>query len=187
MALAALTGAVKLSFSYLASLAALSSGISFAAPSVQNTVNASRSISFGGNVAGGANSVVNTIVTIAASGTATLNLQSLTDVINGASVWVRLKTFVFWLLGTTDDSVNGTTCSSVSIGNAGSNGCPLDMGAIANTRTLTTNSGYGDWTAYGTNSAAGITVSASVKNVLITNNDSVNAAAVLFLGFGATS
>ena len=184
MAFDALTGYAQVGFNWTAQKNGPTSSISFPATVNQNTINAKSSVVLGDNVANGANELACWIQTITASGTATIDLTSLTDILNFTGVaLVRLKSFAFWLLGTADDATNGTACSSISIGNAGSNGNALDMGAVANTRTLLN----GDWTAYGTRQAAGKTVDSTHKNVLITNNDGSNAAAVLIALFGATS
>lgn len=184
MALSGLTGFMQLQFSYNALINGPSSGITINPQAVQNTITAKRSVVLGGNVANGANEGALAILTIAPSGTATINLQTLTDFMNVASVvLIRLKSFFFWLLGTGDDSVNGTVCTGVTIGNAGSNANQLDMGAVTHTRLLTN----GDWTAYGTGSAAGLTVSGTHLNILITNTDGTNAAGLMYGLFGATT
>ena len=79
------------------------------------------------------------------------------------------------LLNAVQDSVNGTACTGVTVGAAGSN--PNLM--FLNSTTPTFGLLNGDVIAYGTTTAAGITVSSSHCNVLITNTDSGHGAAVL--------
>lgn len=187
MALSTLTGYIQMVWNYVAGNAGLSSGINLAAPGLGNTVSAKQSFTFGHATANAADETIMLIVTIAASGTATINLYSTTDVMGNATILVRIKSFFFWLLGTLDDSLNGTACSSVVIGAAVSAANTLELGGTGPTRTLQTNSGVGDKSIFISGNAAGITVSNSLKNVLITNEDGVNGAAVMFGGFGSIS
>src|SRR4051794_11020707 len=72
--------------------------------------------------AGGGDTMVSFIQSVAASGTATIDLSSVTDVINqAAQAFVRLKYIEFRLLSATDDTTNGTAATSVTIGNAATN------------------------------------------------------------------
>src|SRR6185312_8003502 len=106
---------------YNASFNGPSSGLNFPPISLNNTINAKASHTLGSGVNGINEEAVN-ILTIAASGSATLNLQSLTDVLGVASVVLtKLKKYLFWLLTAQDDSVNGTPCSSVVIQGGASN------------------------------------------------------------------
>jgi hypothetical protein len=177
------TGYLSCGISWNATKNGPNSGINFPPTSNANSLNQKVSFVTGGNVPGGINEVATNILIITAGGSATINLQALTDVINqSAVVLVRLKGFAFQLLGTAEDSVNGTACSGVTIGNAPTNGNMLELGAVTHTRKLQN----GDWNAHASRQAAGLVVSATALNVLITNNDSVNPAAVLYALYGAT-
>lgn len=145
--------------------------------------NPKKNIAFktGTTTSGQIDELYSTILSIAASGTQTLNLQSLLDVIGQTTNLVRIKGVLFQLLSTTDDSVNGTACSGVTVGNAGSDPNPMFLGGGTMTFVLSN----GDALGWQTPSANGLTVSSTVKNVLITNNDSVNAAAVQVTILGA--
>lgn len=184
MALDALTASLQTSFAYNAQKNGPSSGLNFPPNGLQNSINIKTAYTVGGNLAGAINEVVAEILSIAASGSATINLQSLTDVLNlGTVVLVRLKEYLFVLLNATQDSINGTACTQVTIGNAGTNPNPLDFGAATNTKLLTN----GDQCSYATASAGGITVSGTALNVLVTNNDASHAAALLACFGGATT
>ena len=184
MAFDGFSGFLNFQFNYAPSKNGPSSGITFPANGLSNTLTKKISYVLGGNVAGGVNEVALNIVTIAASGNTTLDLTSLTDVLGFASVaLVRVKAFFFWLLSAADDSVNGTACSGVTVGNAATNANLLNMGGTTPTFTL----GNGEVWAWGTGKAAGLTVDATHKNVLITNNDGAVAAAVLYGFAGATT
>lgn len=186
--LSTLSGSMKFQFNYNVGVNGPSSSISFPQTSNNNTITASTTYLLGGNVLSGINEVAVVIQAVAASGTATINLNALTDVVGLAAVLVRLKSYLFWLLTAADDATNGTSCSSVTVGAAVSNPCTLGMGGTSPTFTLNGGSaGTGDKWGYCTGQAGGITVSGTVKNVLITNNDSVNAAAVLCAFGGATT
>lgn len=138
---------------------------------------------------GGADEIVSFLQTIAAGGSAVLDLQSITNILQQSGIaLVRLKGYKIRLLtsGNTGavDSVNGTLCSSISVGNAPSNGNPLEMDAVANTYTIKNGGSHQHFDP----SAAGfIAVTPSSKNVLITNNDGSVAAAVQVTLIGATT
>ncbi len=184
MALSSLTGNALMSLKWNAQQNLPSSG--FNLPPVGNTSAFNKNISYstGGNVANGANEFCGFFQTVAPSGTATINLQNLTDILQYPSIaLVRMKSILLWLLAVADDSTNGTACSSVTIGNAASNANPLFMTVATSTFPL----GNGDAICYATGSAAGITVDASHLNIKIANNDVAVAACVLVGIFGATS
>ena len=159
---------------------------SLSLPSTQNSGQTTKKISFvtGGNIARGANEFASFFNTITAGGSLTINLQSLTDILGFTGiVLLRVKGYRLWLLSVADDATNGTVASSVTIGNAGANPFPFELGAGSQTRTLQN----GDSISYETGSAAGLAVSAGALNVKIQNNDGGNAACVLFDIFGATT
>jgi hypothetical protein len=138
----------------------------------------------------GANELYSAVIQIAASGTATINVQSFTDVLGqtgAASAMARLKTMKMWLLGTgqtsPDGSVSGTACSGITVGNAGSNPHPMFLTVAATTFTLNNASSI----SWDDGSANGVPASATVKNILITNLDASNAANVVLTIGGGTS
>ena len=139
----------------------------------------------GTNVANQINEIYSAILSIAASGTSTINVQSLADIWGNTGVsLVRIKGLLFQLLSTAQDPINGTVCSGVTIGQAGSN--PFLMFLTGTTPGMVL--GNGEAIGWATPLAAGNTsISGSAKNILITNNDSVNAAAVQVSILGANA
>ena len=138
---------------------------------------------------GGADELVSFLQVIAPGGTATINLQSVTNIMQQAGVALaRLKGYKIRLLAASGkgavDSVNGTACSSISVGNAPSNGNTLELGAAA--QTFTVRSG-GSHQHFDPSAAGFVTVSPTTKSVLITNNDGDVAAAVQVTLVGATT
>ena len=138
---------------------------------------------------GGADEIVSFLQTIAASGSVTINLQSIMNILQQSGIaLVRLKGYKIRLLTSGSngavDSVNGTLCSSITVGNAASNGNPLEMDAVADTYTIKNGGSHQHFDP----SAIGfVAVSPSSKNVLITNNDAGVAAAVQVTLIGATT
>jgi hypothetical protein len=127
------------------------------------------------------NEVASKIFDISASGTVTVNLQSLLDVLGQTVVLVRVKGLLFQLLSSADDAENGTACTGVTIGNAGSHPFLGFLGGTTPTITL----GNGEALGWLTPSANGDAVSSTVCNILITNNDATNPAAVQVTVLGA--
>lgn len=124
--------------------------------------------------AGGANQLGSFITTVAGSGAATVSLNSYTDILQrSGTLIVRLKGYIIRLLSVVDDSVNGTACTSITVGGAASNACPLEMGA----GSFTFNVKNGGVHAHTDDSAEGmVAVSAGACNVKFLNNDTVGAA-----------
>jgi hypothetical protein len=118
---------------------------------------------------------------IIASGTATINLQSLVDVVGQTTTLVRVKGLLFQLLSSTDDPTKGTNCSGVTIGNAGTHPFVGFLGGTSQTFTL----GNGEALGWLSPSANGLAVTSTAENILITNNDGSNAAAVQITILGA--
>lgn len=131
-------------------------------------------------VAGGGDQFISYILTIAASGTSTVDLTALTNILQQSATLARIKGVVLRLLSTTDDATNGTNCSNVTIGNAASNAQKLFLDAATDTFTMKN----GGCLSYADPSAAGFVVDASNKNLKIVNNDSSNAAAFQLTVFG---
>ena len=124
---------------------------------------------------GGSDQMISKIYTATASGTASIDLTTFTDVLErSAGSFARIKYIEFWLLSTTDDTTNGTACSSVSIGNAASNANVLYMGGATETTKLYN----GDIICYASRKAAGLTVDSTHKAILVTNNDGAVAMAL---------
>jgi hypothetical protein len=147
--------------------------------------NPKKNIAFktGTTTSGQINEVASAIFTIAGSGTHTVDLQSLLDVLGQTVVLVRVKGLLFQLLSTADDSVNGTACSGVTIGAAGSDPFVGFLGGTNPTLTL----GNGEALGWLSPSANGLPITSSTENVLITNNDGTNPAAVQVTVLGADS
>jgi hypothetical protein len=135
----------------------------------------------GTNTANQVDELSSKIYSVAAGGTANIDLTALLDVLGNTVSLVRVKGLLFQLLSTADDATNGTACSGVTIGNAGSNAFQMFLGAQAHTIVL----GNGEAAAWLSPSAGGLTVNGTHKIVLITNNDVVNPAAVQVTVLGA--
>lgn len=138
---------------------------------------------------GGADELVSFLQTIAPGGSATIDLQSITNILQQTGVaLVRLKGYKIRLLssGTVGavDSVNGTLCSSVTVGNAGSAPNPLEL-EDATYRYRIKNGGSHQH--FDPSAAGFVAVSPSSRNILITNNDGSVAAAVQVTVVGATT
>lgn len=135
-----------------------------------------------GTTAGGQiDELASQIFNVTASGTVTVNLQSLLDVLGATVSLVRIKGLLFQLLSPADDAANGTACTGVTIGNAGSDPNQMFLGATTHTILL----GNGEAVAWLSPSANGLAVSSGAKNILITNDDGTNAAAVQVTVLGA--
>lgn len=135
------------------------------------------------NAAGGGNEVVSFIQSIAAGGDVTLDLEAVANIFGTTVDLVRLKGVLIRLLSTTDDSTNGTAASSVTIGNATANQQTLWMDAATDTFTLKN----GEFIAWATSQAAGLTVDATHSDLKIVNNDGAVIAKVQITLFGATN
>jgi hypothetical protein len=124
------------------------------------------------NAAGGADLCAEFIVSVAGGGTATIDLQSVTDLLQtAAQSFARIKSIRFHLLSSTldagDDATNGTACSSVTIGDAATNANAMFLGAQDQTVTLPNGADI----EYRDPGATGITVDGTHSDILITNND----------------
>ena len=135
------------------------------------------------NALGGADEYFNYLITISASGTANIDLTSLIDILQTSGIALaRLKAFQFQLLSLTDDPVNGTICTEITIGNAASNAQPLNIGATGTYQVFT----GGSW-SYFDQTAGGFVVDSTHKIIKIVNNDSSHVAAVRLQLTGGTS
>ncbi len=85
------------------------------------------------NALGGADEYFNFLLTISGGASATLDLTTMTNVLQQTSVSiVRVKAYQFQLLDVADDATNGTACSGITYGAMGTavaNSCQLDLGA----------------------------------------------------------
>lgn len=137
------------------------------------------------NAAGGADQLLSQTISIAASGTNTIDLTAFTDILQRATQsFARVKYIEFWLMTAADDTATpGTAASQVTIGAAGSNPFVMELGGTTPTKILKN----GDFCVYGTRSAAGLTVSGTNKNILITNNDASLTAVVRVTICGGTT
>ena len=137
-----------------------------------------------GGGTGACDEVARGVLNIAANTSTTLNLASLTDVLNQTVTLVRLKKYVFVLLSVAQDPIAGTNCSSVTIGNAAALPHPLDMSANTTTKTL----GNGGVTAWASANAAGVAVNTNTGGcaIKVANNDLTNTASVYYSLAGAT-
>jgi hypothetical protein len=145
--------------------------------------NPKKNIAFktGTTASGQINELASKIFPIAASGNTTVNLQALLDVLGQTADLVRVKGLLLQLLSTADDPSNGTACSGVTIGNAGTHPFLGFLGGTTPTITL----GNGEALGWLSPSANGLAVSLTACNLLITNNDGSNAAAVQVTVLGA--
>lgn len=150
---------------------------------VQAPTTLAKSITYvkGGNLANGVNVVYSALLTIAASGSTTIDLTSITEVLGSSKAFARIKAVIIQLLSTADDSTNGSACSGITVGNAASTPNKLFMHAGTDTFDLAN----GDIIAWGTGAAAGIVVDSSNKGIKIVNNDGAVGAKVLLTVLGA--
>lgn len=143
------------------------------------------------NSVGGADEIVSFLQIIAPGGSVTINLQSITNILQQFGVpLARVKGYKIRLLAATGkgavDAVNGTPCSSITFGpgvGGVSNPNNLEMNAAG---TVTVNGG-GSHQHFDPTAAGFMLVTGTTKNVKIVNNDGVNAAAVQVTIIGATT
>lgn len=155
---------------------------------VQNQGNLSKNLSLGttsnNNQAGGADQLVSYIATVAANSNSTIDLTSLTNILQQTSQsFARLKGAQIRLLSTSDDATNGTNCTSITVGNASANQCNLNLSTNA---TMTIYSG-GAWMYFDPTAAGFVAVNSSQKNLYIVNGDANVAAKVMVSLFGGSS
>ncbi len=164
-----------------------SSSTSQSFPGVTADLNPSKSISYKtGTGASQGNDLLGTIVTVSNvvnMNTVTIDLTNFTNVVGQTGSFARIKSVYYQLLSVSDDSVNGTACSSVTIGAAISDPNPMFLSQGYYSFTLLN----GDFVEWGTQSATGVLVQSNMKNITITNNDSSNPAAVVVCILGADS
>lgn len=141
------------------------------------------------NISGGGDELVSFLQVIAPSGSATINLVSITNILQQFGLpLARVKGYKVRLLAQSGngavDSVNGTACSSVTVGNAGTNPNALEMSNV----TYTYNLGNGGSHQHFDPSAVGFSlVTGAACNIKVQNNDGVNSAAFQLSLVGAST
>lgn len=116
----------------------------------------------------GADELISYLVTVAAGGNTTIDLTALTNVLQQANVSLtRIKGYMLRLLSVADDSVNGTNCSSVQVGNAAANQNNLNLGANSTFELL---NGFVQ-SCFGPSTVGLALVAANAKDLFIENND----------------
>ena len=154
-----------------------------AATPLTNNPSPSKAISLGtaaaNNAAGGADEAALFLVSIAASSSATVDLTSITDILNQSASLARGKHIRIQLLSASDDTVNGTAASYVTIGNNGSNDWVSQGGTGwfhgATSSFDVPNGGYME---FGVGNGAGVAVDGTHKIIKIANADAGLAAKV---------
>ena len=141
-----------------------------------------------GNAANGANEFYFSIQSIAPSGSFSLDLSTFTDILNATGVvGVRVKAIQIELLSTTQDSVNGTNASSITIDGTAVNALlSQSFAGWLSTATAKFDIPNGGWLQFGCTNANGVTVDATHKVLKIVNNDGANAAAVKIIAVPST-
>jgi hypothetical protein len=138
---------------------------------------------------GGADVGVISLLEVAPSGTYTVNLKSVVDVLGQTlTSMVRLKYLEWTLVSVAQataagDISMGSACTQVTIGNAGANAHQTFLGADTHTVVLTS----GRTVLMNDPSGAGLAVDATNRDILITNNDAAAAAKVLMVAAGGSS
>jgi len=121
-------------------------------------------------------------VTISGGGSASFSLLSLTDLLQFTGIQLsRLNGIMLWLLSPTDDNINGTLATSVTVGNASPNPHALFLDSPSYTFTLQNGQAIASFRP----DAAAWPVTAGAQNVKIVNNDGARSASVLVAGFGS--
>jgi len=184
MALSSCSGFLQLALSWAVAQNAPASSLNLNPSGQTNKISAKINFKTGGPIPGGTNEFFLQFVTIAPGGSATINLQNVTDVLGFTGiVLARLKELFIWLLSPTNDATNGTNASSVTVGNAPAAPFqPYGMNA-GGTFTLNNSQPIGS----GDPGAVGQVVNAGAQNIKLVNNDLVNSACVLLAGFGSTT
>lgn len=153
-----------------------------AAGPIQNVSTVTKTFSLGtaaaNNAANGADECALFITSVGNSGNSNIDLTNITDLLNTAAVSLsRVKWTQMQLLSAADDSANGNTCSSCTIGNNGTN----DWISQSHSGWLATAASVfdlpnGGCLAFGTPSANGVVVDGTHKLIHVVNNDAGNSA-----------
>jgi hypothetical protein len=163
-------------------------------PNVNQSI-VSKAIAFvlGGNVALGINQIVSVVTTIAASGSLSIDLTALTNLLQQASVnLARVKAIILRVLSVADDATNGTAAVGVTVDNTVANALSSQAnsgwfnnaaeGAGAGSRFCIPN---GAILVFATPSAAGVLVDGTHKIIKLTNLDGAVTVAVQYTIFGS--
>jgi|SRR5579885_2583139 hypothetical protein len=190
MALSSLTSAITIGASWTAQHNITGTTYSPTQNSSQISKKSSVGTSASNNAAGGGDELVSFIQSISNSSNTTIDLTNLTDILSTANTnLARIKGVIIQLLSTSDDSTNGTNCTSITVGAAASNAWTsqsANRGWLA-TNTSTFDIPNGGAVSFVTPTANGVLVDGTHKNLFIVNNDSSNAAAVQITLQGASS
>lgn len=160
-----------------------------AVSTISSTGGPQKTVTFttGTTTAGKANRVYGTILSLAAGANTTINLQSVTDVLDQTVNMTRVKGVAVQLLNSTDDTNVGSNATSVVMGlpvavnpalsNSGNAGLFNTNGTM---RVF--NGGYFEWC---NPSANGTAITNTNCNLTFTNEDASLAAAVYLVVIGA--
>jgi hypothetical protein len=166
---------------------------------IQNTSTITKAVNLGtssGNAtAGGADECASFIQSIAASGSASIDLTSLTDFLAATGVSLaRVKSITIRLLSAADDSAVGTAAGSITIDNTVTNALSSqsNSGWFSNAAEGAANGSKftipnGAYLSFGVANAAGVVVDSTHKLIKVTNNDGSLSAKVQFTLTGGTS
>lgn len=141
------------------------------------------------NAAGGGDEAFLFILTAAASGNASVDLTSITDVLGASAVTLaRVKHIRIQLLSAADDSVNGSACTSVTVGDSGTDDwISQSLTGWVTAAAAKIDLPNGAFVEFGAPSAGGVLVDSTHRVVYVLNNDSGHAMAVQFTGAGGDS
>lgn len=161
---------------------------------VQNTGTINHQSSVGTSAAnaaaGGGNELISFIQTVASSSSATIDLTSLTNILQATGISLaRVKGIVIRLLSTTDDETNGTAATYITVGNNGSTDWISQSGARGWLASAASVIDIPNGGAVGASfpTAAGVTVTSSYKSLKIANADnSVSAKVQISIQGGTT-
>lgn len=147
-------------------------------------------VSGSGNTASGiGDQLCSFVTTISASSSTTLDLSSLTNILQQTSQTIaRIKGVLIELLSSAQDATSGTACSSITIGGAASNqwisqsgsGGPGDASSLWDIPN-------GEFLAFSCKATTGTVVDGTHKSLKILNNDATYAAGVRITILGAGS
>lgn len=149
------------------------------------------------NAANGGDELTSSITSVSASSSASIDLTSLTDILQSSGVSLaRVKAILIRLLSTTDDPTNGTAASSVTIDNTTSNSLSAQShsgwfdngseGAAGGSKFTIPNGGFLMF-GVGVTNAAGVLVDSTHKIIAVHNNDAGVTAKVQVTLLGGSS
>lgn len=141
----------------------------------------------GTNTANKANRAYMEVVSLAPGANTTLNLQSLTDQLNIALDFVRIKAVQFHLISTADNADIGSNATSVKIGGASANQALAGNAThgFLGDATDTIRVFDGGIITFASPAAAGVLIDASHQDLFILNEDASNTAKLMVTLIGA--